>query len=149
MLTIFDINIERLLSPAWKGFSLMSLAEAREDSHSGKAMQHPARYSSNQRENSTNSCGLSRWMVSSAISTELITDSIAEPGGIRQRDGYKAKRLAPSKPARSHRVVPVAGALIVFAIYWGAHHYGLVEAIQDASPHTPMTGSFPNFNKDN
>ncbi len=61
-----------------------------------------ARYSSNQRENSTNSCGLSRWMVSSAISTELITDSIAEQGGIRQRDAYKVKRLASSKPAHSH-----------------------------------------------
>ena len=45
-------------------------------------------------------------------------------------------------------VVPAAGALIGGGIYWGMHHYGLVQAIQDASPQPPMTGSFPNFNKD-
>jgi uncharacterized membrane protein YoaK (UPF0700 family) len=45
-------------------------------------------------------------------------------------------------------VVPAAGALIAGGVYWGAHHYGLVDAMQDASPHTPVTGSFPSFNKD-
>ena len=45
-------------------------------------------------------------------------------------------------------VVPAAMTLLAGAIYWGLHHYGLVQAVQDASPQTPMTGSFPNFNKD-
>lgn len=45
-------------------------------------------------------------------------------------------------------VLPAVGILITGIIYWAMHHYGLVEAVQDASPQTPVTGTFPNFNKD-
>jgi len=45
-------------------------------------------------------------------------------------------------------IVPALAALIAGILYWGAHHYGLVDAVQDADPKTPVTGTFPNFNKD-
>lgn len=45
-------------------------------------------------------------------------------------------------------VLPAFAILLAGATYWFMHHYGLVDVVQDMSPTTPPTASFPHHQKD-